>query len=219
MENIDLTTAQPEKEIIDDEEMIFDTLIKGEIIEAFVADMEDSGFEKEEIDEFLMELEKVDEKSIKGILSMPEELRKRNFPVFKRKIDEGKMSIQSMIDNMKEVSQKNGFTIGYHTSKVDIPKEGEKWEIKATELDDRDDRKMAYYSLDRKSLYRADRGTNLYVVRSEIGENSSHKRDGKNNWGRANSLSIICKVELPEIDLKIEEELKKLKEKNNGGEA
>lgn len=212
MENLNISNENQETEdTLESEESIFDVLIKGEIIDVFINDFEDAGFEKEEIDEFLTKLKSLDEDSIKRVLSMPDELRKRNFPLFKQKIEDGEMQVSEIVDRLLEIGLKNGFSLGYHISKYDIQKEGDKWEIKATELDDRDDRKMAYYSLDYKNLYRADRGTKLYVVRAETGDNSTHKRDTKNNWGRANSISIICKIDLASIGEEIEKRLKQEK--------
>lgn len=198
--------------IVEDRERIFDNLIKKEIFNTIIEDLENAGFEQKEIDEFLEQINNFDETSIKGILSMPQELRKRNFPKYKKLIENGETNIRSILQKMDEMAKKNSYTLGYHASKIDIPKNGDRWDIKATELDDRDDRLMAYYSLDYKDIYRVDRGTKLYVIRAQIGENTTHKVDNNNKWGRADSLSIVHKMDLIEIDKQVEEKLNKLKD-------
>jgi hypothetical protein len=207
-QKIESMTPQQEKE------MVFDTLIKNEILNSFTEDLEDAGFEEREIMEFQNELAKLNENEINGVLSLPKELRKRNFPKFKHELEEEKTAIPQIIGLLKQRAIQGGYTLGYHTSKADIPEENGEWKIKGTELDDRDNRMMAYYSLDYSNIYRVDRGNKLYVVRAEIGEDTPHKRDTSNNWGRADSLPIIHKIDLTKIDEEVESILKQLHEVN-----
>src|SRR3989344_1726477 len=123
-----------------DKEFIFDTLILAEIVDSFIVDLEEAGFEKEEVDEFLEEINKYDNEAIKGILAIPKELRGKNFVRYKEEIDNNKNTI------------------------------------------------------------------------AKIGNNTEHKRDTSNNWGRASSLSIIHKIDLAKIDEKVEERIKQAKE-------
>lgn len=194
-----------------DKETMFDSIIFEEIINAFVDDLEEAGFEKEGIDQFLQEIYKYDNESIKGVFAMPKELREKNFPKYKEMIDSGKKSIKEIVEKIKTDAENNGYTLGYHTSKIDIEPKNGAWEVKGTELDDRDDMTMAYYSLDYKNIYRIDRGDKLYIVRAKIGENSEHRRDTSNNWGRATSLSIVHKIDLKKIDEEIDEKIGELK--------
>jgi hypothetical protein len=207
-QNIEGMTRQQEKE------MVFDTLIKNEILNSFTDDLEDAGFDEEEIIEFQNELAKLKENEINGALSLPKELRKRNFPKFKQELDEVKTTVPQIIELLKQRAIQGGYTLGYHTSKSDILEENGEWKIKGTELDDRDNRMMAYYSLDYSNIYRVDRGSKLYVVRAEVGESTSHKRDTSNNWGRADSLPIIHKIDLTKIDEEVEDIIKQLHESN-----
>ncbi|HEY4480199.1 MAG TPA: hypothetical protein VJB58_01890 [Candidatus Paceibacterota bacterium] len=195
-----------------DKEFIFDTLILAEIVDSFIVDLEEAGFEKEEVDEFLEEINKYDNEAIKGILAIPKELRGKNFVRYKEEIDNNKNTIAKIVAQLNNSAYKNGYTLGFHVSKADILPENGVWEVKGKELDDRDDMTMAYYSLDYKNIYRIDRGKNLYVVRAKIGNNTEHKRDTSNNWGRASSLSIIHKIDLAKIDEKVEERIKQAKE-------
>ncbi len=55
-------------------------------------------------------------------------------------------------------------------------------------------------------------GTYLYLVRAQIGEGTPHKRDVKNNWGRAPELSIIAEFDLVEIEEGIRDSIKRLKQ-------
>ncbi len=213
MERLNNIVPIENKDVLEDKEMIFDSLIMAEIINsAFVKDLEEAGFEKEEIDTFLLELDKFDENSIKGILAMPKELRGRNFPKYKKMIDEGKTVPHEILSNLDQIAKKNGYTLGYHASKIEIPASENGWDVKGTELDDRDSRLMAYYSLDYKDIYRADRGDKLYVVRAQTGKDTAHKVDTSNNWGRADTLSIVHKIDLAKIDEQIENKLKEIKE-------
>lgn len=213
MENLSKVTPIRTEDLLSDKEMVFDILIKEKIIDVFISDLEDVGFEDIEIDEFIVKLRNLSENSIKGVLSIPQELRRKNFRLYKEKLSSGKISIDNIVAEFNKNAQENDYTLGYHVSKTDIPEERGKWEIKATEFDDRDDRNMAYYSLDYKNLYRIDRGTKLYVIRAKTGENSSHKLDNKSNWGRAGTLSIVCKIDLSQLDLEMEEKIRELKEK------
>jgi hypothetical protein len=84
MERLNNLINIEDKNILEDKEMIFDSLIIEEIIRAFINDLEDAGFDKEEVDEFLNEINKYDINSIKGILAMPKELRVKNFSKYRR---------------------------------------------------------------------------------------------------------------------------------------
>jgi hypothetical protein len=53
----------------------------------------------------------------------------------------------------------------------------------------------------------------MYVIRAKVGEDTEHRRDTSNNWGRATSLSIIHKINLTDIDEKVEEKFRELKNK------
>jgi hypothetical protein len=67
---------------------------------------------------------------------------------------------------------------------------------------------MAYYSLDFENFYRKNPTAKyLYTVRAEVGDDSSHKKDTSNNWGRASRLSIITELNLHETQEKIQEAL------------
>lgn len=195
-----------------DKEFMFDTLILESLINSFIEDLEEAGFEKEEIDQFLEEIHKNNNEEIKGILAVPKELREKNFKNYKDQIDNGLLSIENIVSQLKDTALKNGYTIGYHISKADIGRKNDSWEIEGKELDDRDDMNMAYYSLDYKNFFRKNRGDKLYIIRAKVGDNTEHKRDTSNNWGRAASLSVVNKIDLKALDEKIEAKIKEKKE-------
>lgn len=195
-----------------EKEYIFDTLILEEVINSFIEDLEEAGFEKEGIDQFLQEIHKYNNEEIKGILAIPKELREKNFKSYKDQVDSDELNIEDIVSKLRDIALKNGYTLGYHISKIDIEPKNNSWEIEGRELDDRDDMNMAYYSLDYKNFFRKNRGNKLYIVRAKTGENTEHKRDTSNNWGRAASLSIIHKINLTSLDEKIEAKIKENRE-------
>ena len=186
----------------EEKEKIFEVIIKNDIIEDFADDLLEAGFEHEQVAEFEQEMENLDEESIKGVLSLPKELRLRNFPKMIELINNQTKSINEIVSGLAKTAKENGYTLGYHVSNNDILPDGNQWMVNGTEFDDR---AMAYYSLDYKNIYRTHRNKYLYIVRAKVLEETEHKRDTSNNWGRAGTLDIIYKIDLPEVDEKVEE--------------
>ncbi len=77
--------------------------------------------------------------------------------------------------------------------------------VNGYEFDDRDERPMAYYSLDYGNIYKPERKNILYVIRAQIGEGTDHKKDISNNWGRASTLPIIHKLDIQVVNEKVDE--------------
>jgi hypothetical protein len=214
IENIEKdNTTSSFVESLPDKEKLFDVIIQKEIINAFEDNLIDVGFDDEQIKEFVLAITSYDEETLKGILSLPKELRLRRFPVFFQEYQKGK-EIKSIVADMAESARKNGYTLGYHVSNNQIIPEGNEWVVHGKELDDRDERYMAYYSLDYKNIFRANRCKWLYVVRAHIGEGTSHKRDTTNNWGRASTLPIVHQIDLVEVDEAIETKIANDKKKD-----
>jgi hypothetical protein len=197
-------------------ESIFDVIIINGIIDAFTDDLAEAGFSREQIVEFERRLESLDEGSVKSLLSMPKELRTKNFPKFFQSVDSGQKSIPEIVLEIVNSSTRNGYTLGYHVSSADILQKGDEWFVEGRELDDRDDKNMAYYSLDYRNIFKSNRSKYLYVIRANIGPNSDHKRDTSNNWGRAPTLAIVCKFNMTEVNEKVEQIYKENNDKNAG---
>jgi hypothetical protein len=208
MKNLEVL-PQIERETVEEafskKEHIFDVLVINEIISAFSDDLLDAGFEKEEVDKIEKEIESYSEQDIKGILSLPKELRLRKFPEYLKDIENGKKTFQDMVVDLTSIAKRNSYTLGFHATNNEIFSNGNEWEITGTELDDRDNMSMAYYSLDYRNIFRAHRFKWLYIIRAQTEEGSTHKRDTSNNWGRAPSLPIIHEINLVRLDEQVEE--------------
>jgi hypothetical protein len=166
------------------------------LVSDFREDLQESGKDIEFEKDFLAHLKNQGPEEQMMTLSLPKALRVRFFKNFQG-------TSQEMVDEMLKIAQKEGFIIGYHASPRDINSRKEKdrqgkdiitWDILPTDLDDRDDRKMAYYSLDIKHVYDSKMSNYLYLVRVNRNGNFGHKYDNDGSWGRADRLSIISKV-------------------------
>ncbi|MEK7099177.1 MAG: hypothetical protein AAB916_01520 [Patescibacteria group bacterium] len=193
-------------------EHLFRALVMEKLLGETEDALRDHDFSDEEIDAFERELRALPSERILGVLSIPYELRKTIFSRARERIDLGKEDVASWVRWLDARAQERGFTLGYHVSKTQIPRlrdqrdpDKETWMIRGNELDDRDDMKMAYYSLDYQNLFRKNRGMFLYLVRAEIGDETAHKRDIKNNWGRANMLSVIAEFDLLDMERQIDD--------------
>ena len=190
--------------ISSEKEAIFNVLVINEIISAFSEDLDEAGFETEQISEVEKEIESCSEEDVKSVLSLPRELRLRNFPLYLKDIVSGKKTIHEIVLELTSIARRNHYTVGYHASNNNIFPIGNDWQISGKELDDRDDMSMAYYSLDYKNIFRTNRFKWLYIVRAQTGEDSTHKKDTSNNWGRAPSLPIVSQINLNNIEEQVE---------------
>lgn len=196
-------------------EAFFAQCVTERILSDVESSMLDADFAESDIAAFGESLSQFSESQIKQIFSVPWEIRERRFAALKKA---GKDPAQ-IAQDLLEDAEKNSFTIGYHLSSNEIDPHpipgrdaGEEWCIDESELDDRDDRMMAYYSLDYENLFRKKSGKYLYVVRAHTGEDTPHKRDGNNNWGRAPKLSIVSKLDIGDIDSDVERRFTQYKE-------
>ncbi len=199
-------TTEKEKKVTLEKEFLFNEFIAGELNNAFQNGLEDADISDEHIEQINTELKKYSLREIKAMLAIPFELREQSLRKIKMELQQGKTA-HEIVANLDRIAKKYHFSVGYHISKQKISGST----IRATELDDRDDRMMAYYSLDYKNLFRKKRGAYLYIVRISEHEDSGHKKDNSNNWGRAPSLPIILELNMPAIDSAITEKLQKKK--------
>ena len=208
MKNIEqMPNAQDAKnEIQEIREYFFVRAVNESIIDDFVEDLENIISDDEFIKNVLDTINGYTIDEQKQILALPKSIREKRFLFVYNDIykTSGKHNAEDFVKSLLDDAKQNGFTIGYHVSPRVIVPENNDWYVRGTDMDDRDNMKMAYYSLDYKNLFRKNRGDFLYIIRAEAGKNSSHKKDNSNNWGRANALSIVSAVNLGEIYQKVE---------------
>jgi len=199
-----LEASEGKEDLHPDKESIFKVLIMNEIISAFSNDLLDADFNGDEVKEFEKEISELDEASINGVLATPKELRLKNFRKYFELVESGKKTIHEIVADMARIARTYHYVLGYHASNNDISEDETGWTIQGKELDDRDNMTMAYYSLDYKNIFRAHRFKWLYVVRAQVGEDTTHKRDTSNNWGRAPRLDVVHRLNLAQIDEDVE---------------
>lgn len=202
-------------------EEIFHSIIMQKLLGEMEDVLAEHDFSDDQIEAFARSLRALSAERILGALAIPYELKGQLFKNAHELIEGGKETVESFVKRLDANAQKYGFTLGYHISKARIPMrpdahnpERMTWNILGNELDDRDDMKMAYYSLDYENLFRKNRGTFLYLVRAETGESTAHKRDLKNNWGRVSQLSIIAEFDLIEVEEQIQKLLREMEDKD-----
>lgn len=186
---------------------LFDQYMKQRLLEDFLDELEDY-LDPEHIDVFRSTLTTYDEEDISAALSLPKELRERKFTEFETAIDTGQKPA-AVFRSFVDTAAKYKFNVGYHTSPIDIrPDEdnGNKWLIKGTEADHRDDdRMMAYYSDHYRHLFKEKNPKFIYVIRTDP---ANHKSDG--NWNRADSLSVVMRVPYQNVVDYVEDTYKKV---------
>lgn len=211
-------SASPEQNNRDEgrREYHFRAIIQEHLVDTFRESLEEAGFAKDEIERFAVTLAELPDGDAEKVLALPFQLREK---LLARYHEKG-MAPPDIVQDILQKNRKHGFALGYHLAKSFIPKKGkegsQEWTINGTELDDRDDMRMAYYSEDYLNRYKKNAGRYLYIVRAEIGENSSHKRDLKNRWGRAPFLSVIDEYDLEDIEREVDTALKKEDAATNG---
>lgn len=206
----ELLSSEKQSEL-DSKGAIFTSIVLNQLIENIEEVMELSDYSEEQISSFKERLNNLSDEEVKGVIAIPKELQERTFADFKKRLDKGELTLGSVVEDLSARAKEMGYTLGYHLSNRDILPEkvvyapGEfAWAVNPSELDDRDDMQMAYYSLNYKNLFRKHSGGYLYVVRAETGESTPHKRDQSNNWGRAQKLSIVEKFNMSDLDKQID---------------
>jgi hypothetical protein len=186
------------------EEIFLDIIFKN-LLENTASSLENAGYleTEEEYNRFIDTVDSLSSEDKKRVFSLPFELAERRFQI----LHSQNVPIESVIERLVKEAKESGYTLGYHLSPFEIKKaqgkNGLEWKIKGTELDDRDEKPMAYYSLDYDNVYRNRHQKNLYIVRAQTGEKSPHKHDPSNNWGRATDLSVIARADFEKMDEEI----------------
>jgi hypothetical protein len=199
-------------------EKIFLSVVFDKLIDTFEDDLYDAGAEEEDIRYFRDKVSHRSQEEILGVLSLPKDIRNNLFHKAFTKEAAGNVAIDSIVSSALDGYHKYGYTLGYHVSDKEIVPTKNGWNISPTEVDDRDDMKMAYYSVDYEHFYRKKPAKYIYFVRAETGENSSHKKDTSSRWSRAVSLSVVDKVPLAEVDELVEKTYKEALKKRHVSE-
>lgn len=210
--NINIEKEKLERKNI--KELFFQELIQSKLVDSFKEALNATGFNEKEQDNFFNELSKLSSPDRENnILAVPWELKMRALTYARKAIDDNKMNIKTLAENIKKIVSINNFIVAYHATKNNIeptekysPTMGTErsWVAKGTEKDHRDDDlPMAYFSKTYNDIYRTKSPKNLYLV-APTGKSSRH--DGER--GRASSLDIITKIDLKEADEIIEEKTK-----------
>jgi len=194
-------------------EAIFKSFIESRLYQVFEDSLNENGYTPEEIDEIRERLSEfgIDEK--KRMLALAYENRNRILGSFKKRVEMKQAPVGELIDNLKKLADMFGSEVAYHCSAENIVPKTEKkftgqsvemvdsWEIVGTEKDHRfNDMKMAYFSFDYEHLYRVKNPKYLYLVRVKTQKDSGYHTDIGNNWGTAQNLDIIDKIEIASID-------------------
>jgi hypothetical protein len=207
-------------------ETLFAEIVEGKLYDSYIENMKAAGFSQEDTNNFREELSQLSEQDRMYVLSLPWELKQNSLPFYKQQIEKGRFTISDMINNIIKITKdKNNFQICYHSSNTQIEPEKKfnpyvgrdvnGWVIKGTEKDHRDeDQYKAYYSKDYQHLYRTKNPKYLYLVAVN---QSSTKNDGA--WGRASSLSVIDKINIPETEKELEEGLQEFDNKKKAKNA
>lgn len=198
---------------------LFEQLVAAQILDSFMGDLSISGLSEELVDEFEEEFATLTESQKVAVLSVPAELRVTFFSRYTKAVDKGEFTNgKEVLNDMLAKAEKHGYTLGYHLSLYDIrsQKDGS-WYVRGTEKDHRhNDIPMAYYSMSYSKRYRDKPSQYLYVVRAETGKNTSHYKDNDGTWGHAANLSIVEKINMPELEKKLALRFNDVEDDTNG---
>lgn len=195
-------------------DMLFDEYMKQKLVEDFFDELTEY-LDDDHVDAMRGALTKHPEANVYATLSLPKELRTRQFTQFREGVEKGG-SPEDLMDDFVNRSSRYGFGLGYHTSAADIKPDEKsgRWEVVGREPDHRDnDLARAYYSSHYRHLYspkdhqiyvKKAMPRFIYIVRTE----PTHKTDG--NWSRASRLSIIARVPYTEVLNYVESTVKKI---------
>lgn len=173
----------------------FVSVVQERIIETMSEALEEAGFTPEQERTFRKHLASLPLQDINGVLSIPYELRHMRLSKLHERVEDG-TSVAEIVDSIAREARERKFTIGYHMSNAEIAPvktaKSEAWAIDGREQDHRDsDLPMAYYSTDLANLYDKKRARFLYIIRADMGPETTHKQDNDGTWGRAGKLDIV----------------------------
>ncbi len=186
-------------EIEEVKESAFRSIILSTLHENFVAQLDDAGFEEDEIRSIESSIADMSYEDAVAVFGTPASISQRRFKRLLAEVRTGSLKAGSIAKQLLDDARAKGFGIGFHNSQYEVqpdPKSGD-WLIRPTQQDHRDgDLPRAYFATSYKTLYRSKYAMKyLYIVRT-IDEHT--KSDGK--WSRTNALSVIDEVPLDRID-------------------
>lgn len=189
---------------------LFMQLIAARVLDDFHNDLGYADFPEEAFKEFEEEFAELPETDKRAVLAIPAQLRQIQFKKYSDKVNIGEMTGSQVLRDMLTKAKTHGFSLGFHLSLYDIrPEKDGSWYVRGMEPDHRhDDRPMAYYSTEYSNRYKEKKVNYLYVIRAEMGESTSHYRDNDGSWGHASNLSIISKINLPELEKEFTDRLR-----------
>lgn len=192
----------------------FRAIILNRLLRDAENDMRSAGMTEEQVGEVENFLGGMGMEAGEAFLSVPAEIREKRYADIVKNIEMGSDMEKELAKLMEETMGKK-ISLGYHITDADIPKSGPannwNWSINGYEYDHRDNLSMAYYSLDHDNLFYKRKGKYVYVVRADLGKDTSHRLDENNRWGRAPRLSIIDRFDIAEIDGEVDEAMEELK--------
>jgi hypothetical protein len=200
MENFEQEEKYSNEKIVDPEGA-FEALVFNTLIEDYKNDLKEAGFSDEDVFDFLMIVTSYKHEDRSKILSIPFELRKRQFIGFFNRFANKEIDMKDVVKEIYETSEEFSFGLGFHTTPYEIKKGFDKrgnqtWNVEGSENDHRDDDlRMAYYSRDFENIYTQKTFEHIYIIRAK----EEHKNDTK--WYRAPTLPIISGIDMNSAEL------------------
>jgi hypothetical protein len=215
--------ATPETERRYKEELrehLFQQMVATAILEHFADDLYEAGFTPEQIRELADAYGELTEQDKLVALAYPASLRPKLFERYAKRIEQGEITLEEMVAEMRDKAKEKGYRIAFHLSDADIKPSKDDWLVVGKEIDHRhDDRPMAYYSLDYTNRYLTKPSRFLYVIRIETGEESAHYRDNNGKWGHASTLPIVDKIDMVAVEKTLDERMRERIQENEKGKA
>lgn len=198
---------------IEKKNQVFKEIIVDKLINAFVRELEEFGFDNEQINDFSSSVAaEKDDNYLLNILAIPKEIRQRWIIEAKDKKMSG-ADLFFLLKNKYEmiVDMQGGKKpiVGFHTSEEDISyqkNDAQKgWQIEGTEQSDLGEGLLAYASDSYESLYKERTPEFLYVVR--ILDTDKKYGEKETSWYWSRNFPIVEKLELNKIESELSDRL------------
>jgi hypothetical protein len=192
----------------------FQEIIISKLIHQFLQELQSHGYSEQETETIGSMLDEFDDRSIlMSILALPYENRNSFFSEFSRDhLPAEKVAdmLRARVEQVTTQSTNGRPILGFHTSKVRIPKkrfhdvhlreDRTRWDVTGTERSDLADVPLAYCARRYRDLYREKIGNHLYVVRDWEG----YPLDRTTGWSHAAAYAIVAELDLPSVDDEVE---------------
>jgi hypothetical protein len=212
----------PEEQPLSDPELreiLFLSYVNERLLETFEEALwELPEMSEEKILEWKKALSTLDDERLNAFLAIPHEVMRRRIEALSRAATHTKLV--DVVAMEASHAFECGHRVAYHCSHTEQnPRVGTstntmEWTIDGREPDHRDnDVGMAYYSLDLAHLYRSKRPNYVYLVRADVRDDGTHKRDDNGAWGRAPKLDVITRVNFQEAMSEVEQRAERYRAK------